>query len=191
MIKKFKKLSKKKHCSLIFVSYRNVFFLLGFCCLKCSQFVYLGFDIMFLYSFSYILAFIFCCNFVKQFKNYILLYLIVKVNLELITKSKKKFLPKTTNSTSPLTHTHTHIHTHTHTHTHAHAHAHARIHSTSKAHPFLTTRRRSKENLFVPDLCTHPLAHKIFVPWIHFRNNKMKSQTHPASLIFELSSTHR
>ena len=47
----------------------------------------------------------------------------------------------------------------------------------SKAHLFLTTRGKSKENLFIPgatqeNLRTLPLAHKIFVPWIPIRNKK-------------------
>ena len=64
-VSKCKKISKKKNRVLIFVSYRNLFYRFCFCCLKCSQFIYLGVDIMLPYSFSYILALIFCRNFVK------------------------------------------------------------------------------------------------------------------------------
>ena len=51
---------------------------------------------------------------------------------------------------------------------------------TSKAHPFLTACRRSKENFSISgdtkeNLCTHPLAHKMFFPLFHVRNKKMKS----------------
>ena len=51
---------------------------------------------------------------------------------------------------------------------------------TSKAHPFLTACRRSKENFSISgdtkeNLCTHPLAHKMFFPLFHIRNKKMKS----------------
>ena len=53
-------------------------------------------------------------------------------------------------------------------------------HPNPKSHPFLTARRRSKENLSIPadtqeHFRTYPLAHKIFVPWVHIRNNEMKS----------------
>ena len=57
---------------------------------------------------------------------------------------------------------------------------HTPSHLTCKVYPFLTARRRSKENLSIPgttqeNLCTHPLVHKIFVPCISIRNKKMKS----------------
>ena len=64
--------------------------------------------------------------------------------------------------------------------------------STSKEHPFLTDREKSKGTLSIPgatqeNLCIHPLEHKILVPWIPIRNKKMKSYTHPVSHILELN----
>ena len=69
-------------------------------------------------------------------------------------------------------------------------------HPTSKAHSFLTAHRRSKQNLSIPEdmhehLCTQLRLHKIFIPWIRIRNNKMKTQTHPASSILELFQVHK
>ena len=73
---------------------------------------------------------------------------------------------------------------------------HTPLHPTSKALPFLIPCGRSKENHSIPGdtqqhLRTHPLAHKIFVPWIHIRNNKIKSYTHLASRVLKLYQVHK
>ena len=56
---------------------------------------------------------------------------------------------------------------------------HTLSHPTSKLYLFLTARGRSKDILSIcwakqENLCTHPLAYKTFIPWIHIRNKKIK-----------------
>ena len=58
--------SFRKRCTLASFLYPTKMCSIIFCLFQMFiEFIYLGFDIKFLYTFSYILAFAFCCNFVK------------------------------------------------------------------------------------------------------------------------------